>query len=378
MNTLLLQTALQASSTQVSTPETRLGNILAARSFGSVDETIVSFQLTNTDTKTAGQETSGSVEEQVFAAEALLVTKMVPASMSDMPGTVTHDDPQLLSQGTISPVTPTVDTAPSVVSSLSEPEQQIAKDVLLTLRENPLDKPVSIPATGALYASSAASLSHADSAVQSTAILKSASGIKNSIQLATPSADQISQLSVSQNLKETLPISMTTPNQTQPGTTTSQNGLHFGAPAQVHTTEWASIKVDTNAAKWGEQMMQVLHDRVTLQAQQSVQEAKIRLDPPELGKLNLNVRVEGDTLNVQINANAASTRDALVQVSDRLRAELQNQNFLNVNVSVGSDDANQQQTTHQEPEEFTIFSARDTDQPDSLSNLSEHWLSTQA
>ncbi|MCV6021474.1 flagellar hook-length control protein FliK, partial [Escherichia coli] len=67
--------------------------------------------------------------------------------------------------------------------------------------------------------------------------------------------------------------------------------------------------MDTSAGKWGEQMMQVLHDRVTLQAQQSVQEAKIRLDPPDLGKLDLLVRVEGDRLSVQINANTAATRE---------------------------------------------------------------------
>ncbi|PIB13439.1 flagellar hook-length control protein FliK [Vibrio rotiferianus CAIM 577 = LMG 21460] len=102
-------------------------------------------------------------------------------------------------------------------------------------------------------------------------------------------------------------------------------------------TEWASMQIDTKAGKWGEQMMQVLHDRVTLQAQQNMQEAKIRLDPPELGKLDLLVRVEGDRLNVQINANAAATREALVQISERLRAELQQQNFVHVDVNVGSD-----------------------------------------
>ncbi|MDF5560284.1 flagellar hook-length control protein FliK, partial [Vibrio parahaemolyticus] len=49
---------------------------------------------------------------------------------------------------------------------------------------------------------------------------------------------------------------------------------------QAQGSEWAAVRVDTTAGKWGEQMMQVLHDRVTLQAQQNVQEAKIRLDPP--------------------------------------------------------------------------------------------------
>lgn len=147
-------------------------------------------------------------------------------------------------------------------------------------------------------------------------------------------------------------------------------------------TEWASMQIDTKAGKWGEQMMQVLHDRVTLQAQQNMQEAKIRLDPPELGKLDLLVRVEGDRLNVQINANAAATREALVQISERLRAELQQQNFVHVDVNVGSDQGKGQQNQNESQEEAkaTIFSSRESSngQQTFTAMSSEHWLNTQA
>ena len=147
-------------------------------------------------------------------------------------------------------------------------------------------------------------------------------------------------------------------------------------------TEWASMQIDTKAGKWGEQMMQVLHDRVTLQAQQNMQEAKIRLDPPELGKLDLLVRVEGDRLNVQINANATATREALVQISERLRAELQQQNFVHVDVNVGSDQGKGQQNQNESQEEAkaTIFSSRESSngQQTFTAMSSEHWLNTQA
>ena len=53
------------------------------------------------------------------------------------------------------------------------------------------------------------------------------------------------------------------------------------------------------------------------------------------------VRVDGDRLSVQINANHAAVRDALVQVSERLRAELQQQQFVHVDVNVGSEDQGQ-------------------------------------
>ncbi|MCJ2378566.1 flagellar hook-length control protein FliK [Vibrio sp. ZSDZ34] len=144
------------------------------------------------------------------------------------------------------------------------------------------------------------------------------------------------------------------------------------------SAEWASVRVDTSAGKWGEQMLQVLNDRVTLQAQQNLQEAKIRLDPPDLGKLDLMVRVEGDRLSVQINANTAATREALMQVSERLRAELQNQNFVHVEVNVGSDKGREGQHDPQSDDDITVFSANNHHDDSTTFTQSEHWLNTQA
>ncbi|MBY8298885.1 flagellar hook-length control protein FliK [Vibrio fluvialis] len=163
------------------------------------------------------------------------------------------------------------------------------------------------------------------------------------------------------------------------GQAQTQVNASNAATTVVHAPEWASVRIDTQAGKWGEQMLQVLHDRVTLQAQQNLQEAKIRLDPPDLGKLDLVVRVEGDRLSVQINANAAATREALMQVSDRLRAELQSQNFVHVDVNVGSDQGSQRHSSSQDDAAAsTIFAARDSADEPFTSSLSEHWLSTHA
>ncbi|MFZ3504321.1 flagellar hook-length control protein FliK [Vibrio harveyi] len=152
------------------------------------------------------------------------------------------------------------------------------------------------------------------------------------------------------------------------------------AATQAQGAEWAAVRVDTSSGKWGEQMMQVLQDRVTLQAQQNLQEAKIRLDPPELGKLDLLVRVEGDRLSVQINANSAVTREALMQVSERLRTELQEQNFVHVDVNVGSDQGQERHAHDGNQEEASIFAARESNtfQSNTTTNYSEHWLNTQA
>ncbi|MGR5194192.1 flagellar hook-length control protein FliK [Vibrio rotiferianus] len=193
-------------------------------------------------------------------------------------------------------------------------------------------------------------------------------------------AENPAQLSTS-SMQTTLLTTPSVANNVQPVevTHTSNTGT---LKASASGTEWASMQIDTKAGKWGEQMMQVLHDRVTLQAQQNMQEAKIRLDPPELGKLDLLVRVEGDRLNVQINANTAATREALVQISERLRAELQQQNFVHVDVNVGSDQGKGQPNHHEPQEEahVPIFSARESSNGEHAFTTmsSEHWLNTQA
>ncbi|MGR4990534.1 flagellar hook-length control protein FliK [Vibrio rotiferianus] len=193
-------------------------------------------------------------------------------------------------------------------------------------------------------------------------------------------AENPAQLSTS-NMQTTPLTTPSVANNVQPVevTHTSNTGT---LKASASGTEWASMQIDTKAGKWGEQMMQVLHDRVTLQAQQNMQEAKIRLDPPELGKLDLLVRVEGDRLNVQINANTAATREALVQISERLRAELQQQNFVHVDVNVGSDQGKDQPNHHESQEEahVPIFSARESSNGEHTFTTmsSEHWLNTQA
>lgn len=226
--------------------------------------------------------------------------------------------------------------------------------------------------------------SHADShAAHPSLALTKESTSSSSINLAsqvTPSGqDKVTSRPIGSELANLLTSlsSQTVPAQQTPG--------HQASPAPTittpSTTEWAPVRVDTQAGKWGEQMLQVLNDRVTLQAQQNLQEARIRLDPPDLGKLDLLVRVEGDRLSVQINANAAATREALMQVSERLRFELQNQNFMHVDVQVGTGEGQHQSPQHNQEEESTVLASQRFDDDSSFQTTlttAEHWLSTQA
>lgn len=123
-------------------------------------------------------------------------------------------------------------------------------------------------------------------------------------------------------------------------------GLDNTAAARLETTAAAqrgqaapsaTLQLQAPEAKWGEQMLQALRNHVQLQLQQQSQHATIRLDPPELGSLDLLLSHESGRLSVQITAVNADVARLLQQTSERLRQELVGQNFLQVDVQVFSD-----------------------------------------
>jgi len=105
-------------------------------------------------------------------------------------------------------------------------------------------------------------------------------------------------------------------------------------PAQ---TVAQTLKLQAPEAKWGEQMLHALRDQVEVQLQQRVQQASIRLDPPELGALEIFLSHESGRLSVQLSAAHADVARLLQQTSERLRQELIGQNFVQVSVQVTPD-----------------------------------------
>lgn len=119
-------------------------------------------------------------------------------------------------------------------------------------------------------------------------------------------------------------------------------GVSTRAPADAVAERL--VRLEGNDAQRGEQMLQALRQNVQLQIQQSQQVATIRLDPPELGSLEIQVSQESGKISVQINAAQADTLRLLQQTSDRLRHELLTQQFVQVNVQVGGDGRSGQQS----------------------------------
>lgn len=98
-----------------------------------------------------------------------------------------------------------------------------------------------------------------------------------------------------------------------------------------------SLKLPAAQAQWGEQMLHSLREQVEVQINQRIQNATIRLDPPELGSLEIYLSHESGRLHVQLTAANGEVARLLQQTSERLRQELVGQHFVQVGVQVSAD-----------------------------------------
>ena len=119
------------------------------------------------------------------------------------------------------------------------------------------------------------------------------------------------------------------------------------AASPVARAEWAPVKMAENQQQWGQQLVAVLKDRVQMHLNQDVQHARIRLDPPHLGALELSVKMENNRVHVHIAAADPALREAAQQGAERLRAELEGKQLAGSLVDVDVSDQSQQQ--HSEP-----------------------------
>lgn len=117
-------------------------------------------------------------------------------------------------------------------------------------------------------------------------------------------------------------------------------GLHAAPDASVNPSNGskradAPLALGNNAAQWGRELLDALKERVELQLGQQLKQVHIRLDPPELGRLEISLSLDADRLAVQINASHGGLRDALQQGGDRLRTALLPQHGGGVEVNIG-------------------------------------------
>lgn len=114
-------------------------------------------------------------------------------------------------------------------------------------------------------------------------------------------------------------------------------------PTPVAAKAEQTFAVDTHAADWGEKLTGMLKESIHFQLGQREQVSTIRLDPPSLGKLEIAIALDAGKLTVHIGASQADVCRTLTQLSDTLRAQLTEQNFVQVEVQVSAEGQSQQQ-----------------------------------
>lgn len=165
--------------------------------------------------------------------------------------------------------------------------------------------------------------------------------------LATPTPSAATTESVSSVLPSSQPVSPTLMAAMTPVTPMATQVLD-AAQSTSSVTPTASVpvstlKMDPEPSRWSEQLQTALGDRLQVQVKEQIQHATIRLDPPDMGKIDISMQVDNGRVQVQINASHADVYRALQQTSNDLRQSLTEQNFVQVNVQVSSQSGGQQQ-----------------------------------
>lgn len=145
---------------------------------------------------------------------------------------------------------------------------------------------------------------------------------------------------------------------TAPVVAMSQQGLNAitakspaamaASAADMMNTPSPTLALDINKPQWGDALIEQLRQRIQVQAGNKLQHAQIRLDPPELGKLDISLRMDGDKLSVQFTAAHPQLREALLAGSDRLRQDFSQAQMNLIDVSVSGGQSQQGRQSQQE------------------------------
>ena len=103
------------------------------------------------------------------------------------------------------------------------------------------------------------------------------------------------------------------------------NTQRTDAPAQT-----LRLDVPMRSPEWG----QALGERITWLVDQNLSAAQIKLNPPQLGPIEVHIALSGDSTRVSVTAHNMITRDALEAAAPRLREALEAHGLGNVSVDI--------------------------------------------
>ncbi|TKB47237.1 hypothetical protein FCL40_16170 [Ferrimonas sediminicola] len=143
----------------------------------------------------------------------------------------------------------------------------------------------------------------------------------------------------------------------QPTVTEHGEGLELDSASRLHQVRTADARAhaqaDTQAALRqpvaAERMAPELRERMMMMINSRTNQAEIRLDPPELGALQVKIQMNGDQAQVQLHAQQPQTREMVEQALPRLREMLAQQGITLADTQVSQGDHGQADTQGGEP-----------------------------
>jgi flagellar hook-length control protein FliK len=129
------------------------------------------------------------------------------------------------------------------------------------------------------------------------------------------------------------------------------SGVQSSSPT-TSTDPPATATLKVPAAVDSPEFAQGLSDRVSYMIENNLGSAKLQLNPPQLGPIEVRIAVQGDHAMVSMTSHSAVTRDALESSSPKLREMLGSQGFAQVSVDI-SQRSFQDRTPQSQPYEWT-------------------------
>lgn len=143
---------------------------------------------------------------------------------------------------------------------------------------------------------------------------------------------------------------------------------------------WKSESLGNQAMQWGQKLLTMLSDKVQLQVGQQLQRAHIRLDPPQLGSIDISISMDQERTTIHLSAQHGQIRDALSQQLEQLRQTLMAKLGQEVQVQVDIHHQKQQQQAFSEQPQAIAgqWSDGSDDAQPGQTKRTDGWLNTLA
>ena len=162
---------------------------------------------------------------------------------------------------------------------------------------------------------------------RNSARFESALAMKNAQQKQMTAADLVEQLTD----KMAMSVAGDRPSLSSTGLS-AQNGVGLRPQSPLGTPTYV-MDTPVESDEWGA----VFSKRINFLVKNSVQTAELRLDPPEMGRVNIKIKMSQDgAASIQIHAQHANVRDAIETAMPRLRELLSESGIGMGNVDVST------------------------------------------